>query len=162
LAAYDLQRNFRFSAYYIDLLADLSGQLEISQAEILRRLLELVDDRRAEILKIGQRLVEQLAQRYGRDAEIVFRPADSNSYHVVYIDGKRDDNLIGIHGKGRDGERWRLCLGTRPSSDYEQGLFRQRPMFYVGAIDPDSRAALSIHVSDLHEGTQELRGLLGK
>jgi hypothetical protein len=161
LATYDVQRNFRFSTYYIDLLGDLSNQLGLSQAEILRRLLDQIDSRRSEILKAGQRLLDRLETKYGGHAEIVFRPDDSNSHHVVYVEGRRDESLIGIYGKG-DQDRWRLYLGTRPSSEYEQGLFRQRPMFYVGAIDPDTPAAVSIHLGDLTTARQELRGLLGR
>lgn len=165
-----VQKNFRLDQYYAGMLAWFSERFGASEAEILRRGLRFINYRYGMVLRLAERFIGALRDRYGEDARIELRLSEKYGVTAdVYVDGEHDKELIGHVGVGtfeersRGGrERWRLYLAPAPGSRYEPVPIPDlHADLYIGLIDPASPAAVSIRVGDLVPEMQEFWGLVG-
>jgi hypothetical protein len=166
-----IQKNFRFDEHYVGLLGYLSERFRASETEIVRRALDFINYRLGMAIRMAERFIEQLTERYGADARIELRLPDEGSVHAdVYVDRQLDEELIGqvavgpFEERARGIERYRIYLAPKVESRYSPGphVFEIHPELYIGVIDPTSRAGLSIRIGDLTPEMQEFWGFVGR
>jgi len=166
-----IQKNFRFDEHYVGLLDWLSKRFGMSESEIVRRALDFINYRYGMAVRMAEKFIDQLKDRYGDEARIELRLPDQGSVRAdVYVDGQLDEELIGLVSVGpfeeraRGIERYQIYLAPKVESRYSPGphVLEIHPELYIGVIDPASRAGLSIRVGDLTREMQEFWGFVSR
>lgn len=157
-------RSIRLDDHYNGMLEWFAEQFQREPNEIIRLALDQLNMDYGAMLGSARTFIAQLRERFGEDAVLEFRPSSNPKYPAedfceVYVEGEPIDELIAPLGmtrteSGAFGPHRALYL----QSQRWEG--RPTPNLYIGTIDPNSAAHVSIALADLKAEQQEYGSLL--